>query len=443
MYYRRVSYRWNASAWLDEVEPPAQPLTEHLNVDVVVVGGGFTGLSTALALREEGISVAVLESRVAGFGASGRNAGHLTPTIGKDLPTLAMLYGKARTAALVHLAETAVAYAESLIEKHDIQCDYEAVGNLFAAVHEKHFKAVDKAASAAEKFGAPGRVLEREDLLRDGMPRGFLRGFLEPSGGILNPAKYVRGLRRAALASGAELYEMSPVERIDSGPVVSVSTPRGRVSARYLVIATNGYSNDLKLGDIGLDRPNIARISVQLFRTAPLSEIDLEALDWRSRYGVYTAHEVLESYRLTADNRIVGGSKVVRYAFADSPLPSVDPCTGERLEAAFRARFPEIAHVPVTEHWGGPIAFSLDFLPQVGRAGAHRNMLYAAGYCGHGVAQASYAGRMIADLLLERDGPGSALWTRRSIGMPPEPLRWLVAKSLIRVFEALDRRVDG
>jgi glycine/D-amino acid oxidase-like deaminating enzyme len=181
---------------------------------------------------------------------------------------------------------------------------------------------------------------------------------------------------------------------------------------------------------------------VQLFRTAPLGDAAMRSIDWRGREGIYTAHEMLESYRLTHDNRIVGGAKHVRYGFGGQVFRDPDPSLASFLEATFRARFPELADVAVTEHWGGPIAFALDFLPVVGRNRRTPHLLHAVGYAGHGVALASYAGKMVADLLLERDGPGRALWSRRRIPLPPEPLRWLVVRGLVGLFGRMDGRVD-
>src|SRR5262245_16623053 len=117
---------WDVSPWLTEIEAPAPRLEGSVEADVGIIGAGLTGLSTALCLRERGVDkVAIVEAEVAGFGASGRNAGHLTPTIGKDLPTLAMVFGKERARELVAIAESAVAYTESLIERHSIDCHYE------------------------------------------------------------------------------------------------------------------------------------------------------------------------------------------------------------------------------------------------------------------------------------------------------------------------------
>jgi gamma-glutamylputrescine oxidase len=198
---------------------------------------------------------------------------------------------------------------------------------------------------------------------------------------------------------------------------------------------------------LGLDLPGpLARrllpLYVQLLRTRPLTAEQLERIGWQGREGIYTAHEVLESWRLTADQRIVGGSKHARYALGGAELPDADPATATLLEGVLRRRFPEVPDVEIDGHWGGRIGFALDFLPVVGRTGTAGRILYSMSYAGHGIAMASYAGRMLADLASGREGPGALLWKRSTIPLPPEPLRWLVFRALIGFFEAVDRRVD-
>lgn len=427
----------NVSPWLDDVAAKAPPLAADIEVDAAIVGAGYTGLSAALELRKEGLSVALLEAEFAGFGASGRNAGHLTPTIGKDLPTLTRLFGRERVRGLVQLAEVAIDHVESLIREHRIECAYETTGNVIAAVHPRQHRNLDRAAAAAREYGVPGAILEATEMRARGLPAAFTRGYFEPHGGILHPGRYVRGLRAAALASGALLYEGTRVVRIEEGRPATLHTARGRVRARHVVLAANAFTPGL--GFLG---SAVLPLYVQLFRTAPLDDSQRKAVDWHGREGIYTAHEMLESYRLTADDRIVGGAKYVRYGFGGRVFTSPDRNLAMQLEETFRARFPELRGLAVTDHWGGPIAFSLDFLPVVGRAARNPNLLYSVAYAGHGLAQASYAGRMIADLLLERDGPGHALWTRRPLPLPPEPLRWLVVRGLTTFFGAVDRRVD-
>jgi glycine/D-amino acid oxidase-like deaminating enzyme len=407
------------------------------DVEVAIIGAGYTGLSTALALAADGVETVVVEAHHAGFGASGRNAGHLTPTIGKDLPTLARVFGRERARALVALAETAIRHVEGLIARLAIACDYQPVGNVVAAVHPRQHGVVDRAARAAVALGAHGELLDGAAMRRRGLPAVFTRGFLEPLGGVLDPGRYVEGLRAALVGSGGTLYEHTPVERLERGRPFALHTPAGRLRARRVVVATNAYTPAL-----GVLRQRVLPVRVQLFRTAPLTAAQRARIDWRGGEGIYTAHEMLESYRLTADARIVGGAKLVRYAFGGRETPDVDACVAVRLETVFRRRFPELRDLEITEHWGGPIAFTLDFLPAVGRGGVDGDLLHAVGYAGHGVALATYAGQMLADLLRGRRGPGAALWSRRGVPLPPEPLRWLVFHALTAVFGLIDARTD-
>ncbi len=420
--------------WVTEAVESNPPLRGEISADVAIIGAGYTGLSAAVALRREGFEVAVLEANTAGFGASGRNAGHLSPTIGKDLPTLIRLFGDERVRGLIAFTEAAISHVENLIETHEIACDYEPVGNVIAAVHPRQHARIDKAAEAAAKYGLPGELLDADAMRAKGLPRAFTRGYLEPHGGILNPCLYARGLREAAIAAGARIYENSPVMRIEEGEPAVVSTPSGTVRCPHVVIATNAYTASLgRLGSAGM------RLQVQLLQTEPLSDEQLARVDWHGRQGVYTAHETLENYRLTADNRIVFGSKKVRYIFGGGNGPDTDPVISEFLESTFRARFPEISDVGIARHWGGPIFLGLDFLPVVGR---NRNILHSIAYAGHGLAHASLAGEMIADLLLGRSGHGAALRERRVLPTPPEPFRWLAFRGLDAVLSFIDRRVD-
>jgi glycine/D-amino acid oxidase-like deaminating enzyme len=424
------------SLWMEGVEAPGAPLRHDVVADVAVLGAGLTGLSAALALRARGLSVAVVEREIAGFGASGRNAGHLTPTIGKDLPTLARLFGAVRARALVALVQEAIVHVERTIAEHRIDCAYEPVGNVMAAVDPRQHHMLDRAAEAGARLGLDGELLEPGAMRTRGLPPAFTRGYLMRRGGILHPGRYVRALRRLALAAGAALYERTPVLRIEDGDPAVVHTPEGRVRARTVVLGTNAYTPDL-----GLLCSTVVRLHVHLFATAPLAAAQRATLDWHGREGIYTAHEMLESYRLTADGRIVGGAKRVRYGFGGKALAD-DARTYALLERTFRDRFPTLRDVPITHRWGGPIAFTLDFLPALGRTGRHGNLYYAVGYAGHGVALASYAGTMLADLLLGRDGPGRVLADRRWLPLPPEPLRWLLVRGLTGVLRALDRPAD-
>lgn len=422
------------------LEPPADqtgPLDRDLDADVAVVGAGYTGLSTALAARSAGVDVVVLEADFAGAGASGRNAGHLTPTIGKDLPTLLRLFGRERAGALVRFADAAVAHTEGVMAKHAIECDYRPSGNFLAAVHPKQRRKLERAAEIGASLGGRVRFVAGDEMRERGLPAAFLCGVLEEAGGTLDPGRYVLGLRRAALAAGVRLFERTPVMGIEAGPRVRLRTPRGTVTAGRIVIATNGYT-----GSLGWRRRAIVPLACALFETAPLGDAQRERLGWRGGEGIYTAHEVLESYRVSARGSIVGGVKTVRYGYGSRLTGANDPRSFGIIEGAFRERFPGLREVEMRHFWSGWMGYAPDFLPLLGVSGAHRNLHHAIGFAGHGVAQATLMGELVAEQLQGREHPLAKALARRTLSWPPEPLRWLAFQALDRTLEALDARTD-
>lgn len=425
------------SPWTPTRPEPEPALCDDLRADVVIVGGGYTGLSTALSLRSEGADVIVLERDFAGFGASGRNAGHLTPTIGKDLPTLLRFFGAERASALVRFADAAVECTEEVIEKHQIDCGYARCGNVLAGLHPKHEAPLKRAADTARRLGARVRYVSGPEMRERGIPPAFRCGVLEECGGTLNPGQYVRGLRAAALRAGVRLFEGTAVAALEDGAPVVARAEAGTVTADSAVLATNAYTDS-----VGRLRRRVTPLRVSLFETAPLGEESLASLGWQGREGIYTAHEALESYQLTARGTIVGGSKVVRYAFGSGLAPGYDPAAFEVIGGAFRERFPGLSDVEIACYWGGWIGMTLDFLPAFGSEGAHRNIHHGVGFCGHGVAQATLVGQMLAQRIQGREHPCEAALRRRVLAWPPEPLRWGAAKLIMGALDLLDARTD-
>jgi len=426
------------SPWLADLPPvePAPALEGERRVDVAIVGAGYTGLCTALALRAEGASVAVLEAETAGFGASGRNAGILAPEIGKEIASLPRTFGRERSRALVGFVEDAIRHVEGLIERLAIDCDYRPAGNVLCAVHPSQHARLERAARIAQELGARAEWLGPEDLRKRGIPPSFTAGILQRPGGTLHPGRYVRGLRTAALAAGAELYEHSPVVRLDPGPRAALATPRGRVSATHVVLATNAYPPALRRL-----RRLAAPVWASMFRTEPLGPDAEGALEWRGGEGLHTIHELFECYQRTADGRIVGGGKAVHYRFGGRAVPEAPRATRAVLERALRDRFPDVA-ARIETFWTGPFAFTLDFVPALGTVGRERNVVYSIAYAGHGLSLASYAGRLVADEIAGRDGPGRLLASQRHLPFPPEPLRWLALRSADALLSRLDARLD-
>lgn len=433
------------SPWLERLEPAstAPPLEGELRVDAAVVGAGYAGLHAALALRERGLSVALLEARTAGFGASGRNAGHLTPTIGKDLPTLLAVYGREGARELVRFAETAIRFVEDTLDRlaaRGADAHYRPSGNIVAAVHPRQAPRLERAAETAASLGAAATYLDAEAMRKRGIPEAFACGVLEGAGGTLDPARYARGLRDAAVAAGVRLFEDTAVLGLDDGPRLALRTPRGHVRAEHVVFALNAWS-----AGAGILRRRVLPASVSLFETRPLTRDERASLGWPSEEGLYTAHEMLESYRLTARGSLVGGAKCLRYGFGGRILPDDAPAVFETITAVFRERFPTLLGVPIERCWSGPIAFTLDFLPALGRLPDRPRVAYTAGYAGHGVALASHCGRLAAGLSLgdpDAHAAAAPLVERFRPPLPPEPFRWLVVRGLTALFGAVDARLD-
>ena len=427
----------DVSPWVTRPADLQGPLAADVATDVAIIGGGYTGLSAALALHRAGVGVTILERDFAGFGASGRNAGHLTPTIGKDLPTLLMLFGKRRAAQLVRFADDAVRGVEELMREHRLACEYRSTGNIMAAVHPKQEARLRKAAAVAAQLGARVRFLDRHELQARGVPATFIAGVLEEAGGTLHPGKYAMGLRRAVLHAGIRLYEQTAVDAVVDGPALRLRSAGGTVRADAVVLATNAYTPQL-----GYLRHRLYPLYDTLFESATLTPAQLAALGWPNREGIYTAHESLESYRLSARGTIVGGSKGVRYAYGGALVGGPDPWTLGLLEQAFRDRFPALADVAIAHFWGGWIAMTLNFLPMIGRTGRHGNIAYAVGYNGHGIAAASAMGALLADVILGRKNPHLDALRRLAPPLPPEPLRWLIIHGIMGALNHLDDRID-
>lgn len=428
------------SPYVSRPADAAPSLSTDIDADVAIVGGGYTGLSTALALHERGISAVVLERDFCGYGASGRNAGHLTPTICKDLPTAVMMFGRESAAQLARYADFCVESAEHLMKAYGIDCDYNQSGNIMAVIHPAQEKRLRAATEAAVALGAKMHFVEPDEMRARGIPRAFLCGAMEEAGGTLHTGKFVLGLRKAALARGIRIYEETRVERIEETTPIRVVTPGGTVTADKLVMASNAYT-----GEIGKPGDRQSPLYITLFETAPLSDAQLDAIGgWKGRDGIYTAHESMESYRLTAQRTIIGGSKDVQYFYDCAPHNHGGESDARKMSVirAFRERFPALSDLPITHAWAGWCGFTLNFMPLVGRAPDNPAYHFAIAYNGHGVAQATAMGALMADLIEGKNNPWHTLVCRKPAFMPPKPLRYLSVRTLLTLLNGMDRRMD-
>jgi glycine/D-amino acid oxidase-like deaminating enzyme len=426
------------------VSPPADPapsLATSIAADIAIIGGGYTGLTTALALRERGFDPIILERDFCGYGASGRNAGHLTPTICKDLPTALLLFGKQQAGRFAKFADFCVANAEQLIKTYDIACDYNQSGNIMTVVHPSQERRLRQATETARALGAHMHFVEPGEMRERGLPRAFLSGAMEELGGTLHPGKLVGGLRRAALDRGIRLYENTGVRRIEDGKPIRLITDGGTVSAERLVIASNAYTPEIAaIGN------RISPLYISMFETETLSDAQIAEIGpWPGREGIYTAHESMESFRLTAQRTIIGGSKDVQYFYDAAPHNHGGEADARKMSVigAFRDRFPTLSDVGIAHAWAGWCGFTLNFMPMVGRLPDNPAYIYAAGFNGHGIAQATAMGGMMADMIEDKPNPWLEVIRRRAPLIPTKTLRYVCVKSLLALFNGIDRRLDA
>jgi glycine/D-amino acid oxidase-like deaminating enzyme len=425
------------SGWIRTPPEMQEPLVSDLRADVAVVGGGITGLSSALHLREAGADVIVVERDFAGSGASGRNAGVLTGAIVQDVELTRFLLGEEWMGARLRFADAGVAAAERMMETYKIDCEYNRAGHVLASVHPRQDASLLRRVEQTGKFGAPVRLLSKDEMRERGLPRAFTAAAIEQRGGLFDPGKYVLGLRRAALEAGVRIFEQSSVIELKEGATVAVRTGQGSVSADFAVLATNAYTPALPWR-----RRLVVPIRVSQFETGPLEDAQLGELAWHGREPIGTVHHVPENYGLTPRQTIVGGTKAVTYPWRSDTSEGYDRRVFRILERTFRDRFPTLRAVPIVRFWSGWIGLTTDFNPVFGVEGEHQNVVYGLGYAGHGVAQATLMGSVIADRIQGREHPLEHAVCRRVRSWPPEPLRWTGANMIQAAFRVMDNRID-
>jgi glycine/D-amino acid oxidase-like deaminating enzyme len=422
---------------------PGAPLQGDIDVDVAVVGGGFTGLSSAYHIKkaEPNLKVALLESEVIGFGASGRNGGFNMTLFGLTLSITALRFGKQKAREAHHYMERAVDYLRDLVAELGIDCDYEHPGFLRVATSEKYKKRILHEIELACKLGLEGIEWLDEAQTREQVQSPmYLGAWWEPRCGILNPAKLSWGWADAIRPMGVEVYENSPVaEIVRENGKVRLDTPNGIVRADKVVMATNAWSHFFK----ELRRKQVP-VWTHIVMTEPLAEKHFEEIGWQNRQGIEDARNLVHYYRLTADNRLVMGGRDVSLSYGEDMEKDLNPVTFEGLKDDVREIFPALKEIQFTHEWGGPVSVPLDMAPAIGFAG-DKNVVYSLGTVGHGVSMTQLNGRTVADLILERKTDLTDVFfvNRRTIPWPPEPLRNIAVKAIRGYMNWEDRLFDS
>jgi len=379
-----------ANLYLETAEraEPTMPLAGERKADVVVIGGGYTGLSTALHLAERGTEVVLLEAYEPGWGASGRNGGQVNPGLKHDPDTVERDVGGERGAGLVAFAGAAPAFVFDLIERLGIPCDARRCGTVRAARHPKHVERVRVTVEQWARRGAPVEFLDPAAVARATGTAQYQGALLDRRGGALNPLSYARGLARAAMRAGASVHGGTRVTGIErNGAAWRIRTASGQVSCAQVVLATNGYTDSLW--------PKLSRTVVPVFGAIAATE-PLPAAVTRDLlpggHVVYESGTVTVYYRLDEQRRlIIGGRGPMQEIQTPADIPHI-------LKYA-RRLWPSLAEVRWTHGWGGRLGFTADQYPHVHEPAD--GVIACLGYCGRGVAMGTALGAALADRILK------------------------------------------
>jgi glycine/D-amino acid oxidase-like deaminating enzyme len=419
-----------ASYWLSQRSWTAgEALVGDQRVDVVIVGGGLTGLWTALGLKaiDPGLRVVILEAHSLGYGASGRNAGILLDTIDHSHGLAIHHFGEDEAARLAALGRANLTRMLATLERLGIGCDVERNGSLIVALNAPQLAALEEELECARRLGIDDLVLLDGDATQAEIrsPR-YLGALANPASALLDPVKLVTGLGAEARRLGCTIYEETPVRVIERTPqALVVTTATGNLHADRVILATNAYSQLLHPGLRWRYLPLYDYVLV----SEPLTTEERGLLGWRGRQGVSDARNFFNYYRLTADDRILFGTSEAFYAGGVGPEHDHSDTHYRALRSSFAELFPALSSLRFSHAWGGPIAATTRFTPFFGKAHGGR-LLYALGYTGHGLGTTHLAGQILAELAV---GRASALSDLEIVKRPPKPYppepfrRWGVA----------------
>ncbi|MEM8631412.1 MAG: FAD-binding oxidoreductase [Pseudomonadota bacterium] len=364
--------------------PPFAPLDGDIRADVCVIGGGYTGLHTALRLREAGLDVVLIEAQRVGFGASGRNGGQVGSGQRQNQLWLEARFGKDAAGRFWDLGEAAKALVRTSIATHGIDCDL-APGVAQAATGAGSFRELaEYARHLAETHDYTQiDILDPAAFSEVVKSPGYAGGIIDRGAGHLNPLAYALGLARAAALAGARIFERTRATELGPGP--SVLTVKGTVTADHVVLSCNGY-----LGNLAPEPArHVMPINNFVAATEPLGDRLNEVL--ADPIAVADDRFVVNYYRPSKDGRLVfGGGESYGYKFPADIAATV--------RKPLERTFPQLAGVRLTHAWGGTLAITLSRMPFLARLSP--GVWSASGYSGHGVAMAGQAGRTVAEAIL-------------------------------------------
>ena len=381
--------------WLTTVDAPLVPARDlPVRADVAVIGAGFTGLSAARTLAKGGAKVVVLETENVGWGASCRNGGMVLT--GLKLPTTKLVgrYGREATKRMYAASLESIDCVEAVVREENIDCSFLRCGHLEVACKPKHFEDFRRGAETIEReFNHKLQIVEKRDLASEIGSPIYHGGIVDEVSAGVNPARYVAGLGGAAARAGAEIHERTRVVGLqkasqNGGAGWDVTTSRGKLHARDVLVATSGYTS-------GITRSlqkKLIPIGSFIIVTEVLPETLARELSPRNRM-IYDSKNFLYYYRLTPDRRMLFGGRAAFFPENENTVRE----SAKILRDGMIDVYPQLRETKVEYAWGGTLDFAFDIMPHAGKMDG---MYYSVGYAGHGVAMATLLGQKIAESIV-------------------------------------------
>lgn len=429
--------------WLDNDAAPAveQHLIGKTSCDVLIIGGGFTGLWAAIQAKEQnpGRDVVLIEQGKVAYGASGRPGGIVSTSVMHGLSNAAHIFPNDLD-ELERLGRDNTDGFLGALDKHEIDCHAEWGGELTVAVSAEDAEELKPEHELHLEHGHDAVLLNAEET-REQVNSPLYHGAVwnRKASGTVHPAHLAWGLKRAALKLGVRLYEMTPMTRIeDEGATLRVFTHHGQVRAPKVLLATNAFASGH-----GKIKSRVAAIRDRILMTQPLSDEQMDRIGWKNRQGVYDTRTQLNYSRLTKDNRILFGGRL-GYFFNNNTDPASDRESSEvfeRLAGAFFNTFPQLDDVRFSHAWSGPIALTTRMAVHFQRCYGDK-AIYAGGYSGFGVSGSRFGARIGLAMLDGLDKPELKMdfATTMPNWIPPEPFRYIGAQITMYALDTLDEK---
>ena len=416
------------SLWADTATPAEDhpALDSDTDTDVAIVGGGFTGLSAALHLTARGVKPVVLESAEVGWGASGRNGGQVIPGLKYDPRELERMFGAETGGRIADAAGRAADLVFDLIAEHAIDCDAVQTGWIQPAHAKAHLKDVHTRVEDWRRRGAPVEVLDRDQTAALVGTDVYAGGWIDRRAGTVQPLSYARGLARAATSKGAVFHARTNVTGLTrTGDRWRLETPNGAITARAVLLATNGYTDGLWPG---LRKTVIPLYSMQI-ATRPLSE-NLRRSILPEGQAASDTYRLLTYFRTDAAGRLLIGG---RGPFKDRP----EVADTAPLRKVMHSLFPQLGDIELDFRWAGRVAVTTDHLPHLHELAP--NLYAGLGYNGRGVAMATLMGRFLAELATGADPKDVPFPMTRPKQIPLHFLRRPMLMAMVQAYRLRDR----